>query len=145
MMKSAFYFISFLRYLHFCKKQVVSTLFLIYFGRHRLGHTIKANFMTIQFVDSDMLNFEFLSGTGYVTSFSTTFRAWYFKESISHAIFYQLTKFDSGCLYFLRYWPICALSVCIVIIYCAVCGVISFEINHSFLIKPFFYITVKSG
>ena len=29
---------------------------------------------------------------------------------------------------------------CIVIIYCPAYDVINFEINHSFLIKPFFYI-----
>ena len=34
--------------------------------------------------------------------------------------------------------------MCIVTIYCAACEVINFEINHSFLIEPFFYITEKS-
>ena len=33
----------------------------------------------------------------------------------------------------------------IVIIFCPVCDVINFEINHSFLIKAFFYITKMSG
>ena len=36
-------------------------------------------------------------------------------------------------------------NMCIVIIFCPVCDVINFEINHSFFIKPFFYITKKSG
>ena len=36
-------------------------------------------------------------------------------------------------------------NVCIVSICCPVCDVINFEINLSFLIKPFFYITKKSG
>ena len=36
-------------------------------------------------------------------------------------------------------------NVYIVIIYCPVCDVINFEINYSFLIKPFFYVTKNSG
>ena len=35
-------------------------------------------------------------------------------------------------------------NICIVIIWCPAYDVISFEINHNFLIKPFFYITKKS-
>ena len=35
-------------------------------------------------------------------------------------------------------------TMCIVIICCPVCDVINFKINHSFLVKPFFYITKKS-
>ena len=45
------------------------------------------------------------------------------------------------CLYFLRHW----VKMCIVIICCPVCDVINFEINHSFLIKLFFYINKKSA
>ena len=36
-------------------------------------------------------------------------------------------------------------DMCIVIICCPVCDVINFEINHGFLIKPFFYTAKKSG
>ena len=36
-------------------------------------------------------------------------------------------------------------NICIVIICCPVCDVIKVEINHSFLTKPFFYMTKKSG
>ena len=36
-------------------------------------------------------------------------------------------------------------NVCIAIIYCPVCDVKTLEINRSFLIKPFFCITKKSG
>ena len=36
-------------------------------------------------------------------------------------------------------------TMCIVITCCLACDVIDFGINHSFLIQPFFYITVKSG
>ena len=35
--------------------------------------------------------------------------------------------------------------MCIVTICCPASDVISFGINHNFLIKPFFYITKKSG
>ena len=35
-------------------------------------------------------------------------------------------------------------NMCIVIICCPVCEVINVEVNHSFLIKPFSYITKKS-
>ena len=36
-------------------------------------------------------------------------------------------------------------TICIVIICWPVCDVINFEINHSFLIQPFFYVTNSSG
>ena len=36
-------------------------------------------------------------------------------------------------------------DTCIVIICCPAFDAINFEIDHSFLIKPFFYITKKSG
>ena len=35
-------------------------------------------------------------------------------------------------------------SICIVIIYCPVCEVMNFEIIHSFIINPFFYVTKNS-
>ena len=38
-------------------EQVVSTLFLIYFGRPQLGHTINVNFTTFQAVDPKMSQF----------------------------------------------------------------------------------------
>ena len=45
----------------FCirSKPVVSTLVLIYFGRHLLGYTVKANCIIFEIVDPDMLNFDF--------------------------------------------------------------------------------------
>ena len=49
-----------------------------------------------------------------------------------------------GYLYFLSYIYIYMLNIYIVTICCLVCDVISFEINLSILIKPFFYITKKS-
>ena len=36
-------------------------------------------------------------------------------------------------------------NICIIIICCTVCEIISFEINLSFPIKPFSYVTRKSG
>ena len=49
----------------------------------------------------------------------------------------------SDCLYFLRYWTICVLFICVVV-YFPGCDVINLEINLIFLIKPFFYMTKKS-
>ena len=40
---------------------MVSTLILIYFGRPRLGNTIKPNFNTYQTVDTEMFNFDVLN------------------------------------------------------------------------------------
>ena len=36
-------------------------------------------------------------------------------------------------------------TMCLVIIFCPVCGVINFEIERRFLIKAFIYLTKKSG
>ena len=36
-------------------------------------------------------------------------------------------------------------NMCIAIIFCTVCDVKNFQIDYSFLIKPFFYITKMSG
>ena len=62
-----------------------------------------------------------------------------FNEHIFHVIFYWLTKF-----YCLIIFLMIMGNMCIVIICCAVCWVINFEINFSFLIKLFFYITKTS-
>ena len=62
-----------------------------------------------------------------------------FNEHISHVIFYWLTKF-----YCLIVFLMIMGNMCIVIICCAVCWVINFEINFSFLIKLFFYINKTS-
>ena len=80
------------------KKQVVSTLALICFGRPRLGQTMKSNFSNIwDFWSRDMLNFLCFT-KWFVTSFLSKFCAWFFKKNISHVIFYLLTKFH--CLVF---------------------------------------------
>lgn len=47
---------------------------------------------------------------------------------------------SSGCLFFLRHW-----IMCFVIISCLVCHVIDPEIDHNFLVKPFFKLTQNSG
>ena len=38
---------------------MVSNLVLTYFGRSRLGRTIKTNCITLQTIDRDMLSFDF--------------------------------------------------------------------------------------
>ena len=57
-------------------------------------------------------------------------------------------------LYFINWWNFIAWlpllleilgDMSIVTICCPICGVINFEINRSFFIKPSFYITKKSG
>ena len=48
---------------------------------------------------------------GFGNSFSATFWVWFFNKSFSHVIFCKLAKFDSDCLYFLRYWAICVLRL----------------------------------
>ena len=60
------------------------------------------------------------------------------KKNVSHVM---LTNhiFLSNSLYFLRSWAICILQL----IFFPGCDVINFEINLSFLIKPFSYITKK--
>ena len=40
---------------------MISTLILIYFGRPRLGNTIKPSFNTYQTVDTEMFNFDVLN------------------------------------------------------------------------------------
>ena len=78
---------------------------------------------------------------GSWTGFLTTFCVWFFKKNISHVTFFNWPNFFT--------WLSLLLEIlgymCIVIICCPVCDVIYFQINLSFLIKPFFYITKKSG
>ena len=56
-------------------------------------------------------------------------------------LFYLLTKFH--CLTAFTSWVLG--NMCIVITCCLVYDVMNFEINHTFLIKPFYCITRKSG
>ena len=75
------------------------------------------------------------------TSLPISFFAWFLKKTISHAMFYLLTKFH--CLTAFTSWVLG--NMCIVITFCLVYDVMNFEINHTFLIKPFYCITRKSG
>ena len=101
---------------------------------------IKTNFKTFQTVDPETCAILiFIKGSW--TGFLTTFCVWFFKKNISHVTFFNWPNFFT--------WLSLLLEIlgymCIVIICCPVCDVIYFQINLSFLIKPFFYITKKSG
>ena len=117
------------------KKQVVSTLALIYFGRPRLGQTMKSKFSNIWcFWSRDMLNFWCFT-KWFVTSFLSKF-----VHDFSRKIFFMLYSI---------YWPNFIVwfslfsevsgNMFIVNIFCSVCDAINFEINLSFLIELFSY------
>ena len=74
------------------------------------------------------------SGTSLPASFST----WFFEEKYFCYILLRDPILLPGCLYFVRYC-----SICVTVCYPG-CGVINFEVNHIFLIKPFFYMIKKS-
>ena len=116
-----------------------STLALIYFHKPRLGNAIKTNFIAFQTADPEICSI--LIFLKRVWEFSNPFCVWFFKRNISHVVFYEVPNFIV--------WLSLVLEIlgnrCIVIICCPVCDVINFEIHHSFLIKPLFYITKKSG
>ena len=116
---------------HIKWKQVVGFLVLIYFGRPRLGHTSKTNYNISGGWFKAVLNFLFFFVKRSGTSFSTTT---YYQEKY----FFMLYPI---------YWPNFTFwlpllleilgNICVVIIFCSVFDVINFEINLSFLIKPF--------
>ena len=107
------------------------------FGRHRLEYTIKTKFQTLSSEICSVLIF--LKGSG------TSFPA-HFVYDFSSKIFCMLSSIN---------WPrfivwFCLLleilrNICNAIICCPGCDVISFEINHSFLINLLFHINKKSG
>ena len=78
---------------------------------------------------------------GSGTWFSTTFCVRFFTEVISHFKFYQLIKFH----FLLPLLFEILDNIFIAIICCPVFNVINFEIDLSFHIRPFFYITKTSG
>ena len=65
------------------------------------------------------------------TSFPASFSVWFLEKNIFLAIFYKLTKFH--CLVTFTLWDLGIVIVC-----WPGCEVTNFEINHIFLIKPFF-------
>ena len=76
------------------------------------------------------------------TSLAASFSALFLKKNICHAMFYSLNKFHILIALTIEILD----NMCSAIICCPVCDVIKFAINHSFLIKPFFfYITKRSG
>ena len=120
------------------KNQVVRTIVFTYFGRPPLGHAIQTNFLTFQTVNPEIFS-TLIFIKEYGTSFSTTICLWFFKKNIAHVIFYYLKNFIVWLSLLLEILG----DMCIAILCCLVCDAINFEINHSFLIKPFFYITKK--
>ena len=119
---------------------MASTLVLIYFGRPLLGHAIKTNFIEFQIVDPEQYwILFFIRGSG--TTFSTTFCARFFKKLLSMLYYINWPNFIVWLPFLLEILD----NICIVIICSPVCDVINFEINHSFLIKPIFYIKKKLG
>ena len=113
---------------------MLDTSVLLYFGRPRLGHDIKTNFITFRTVDLEICSI-----------FS---RFW---DKLLHHTLCMLFQEK----YFLCYTPKFNAwlpllheildNICIAIIYCPVFDVIYFEINHSFHIKPFLNINKISG
>ena len=112
---------------------------ILYFGRSSLGHSIKPNFITFQAIDLGTFSI-FIFYNRFGTSFPPHFVYHFQEKCLSCYILLsdQISLSDS--FYFLRYW-----KKCIVIICCPLCDVINFEINLSFHIKLFFYITKESG
>ena len=78
-----------------------------------------------------MLNFDFLEKSLVVSS---THFAYDLKKN-RFLMLYSIKVSFSDCFYFLTYKAICALQLFV----SPSCDVIDFEINLTFLIKPFFY------
>ena len=97
-----------------------SSPYFQYVDRPRLGHTKKSNF---RLLIQRYAQFQFLR-EGFRTNFSTTFCVWFSRKCFS--CYVLLTD---HCL-------ISSSNMCVVIISFLACGVINFEINPSFLIKP---------
>ena len=76
----------FLKKLYIRWKQVVCTLVLIYFGRPRLGHTIKTNFI-LQTVDPEICSILILY-KGVWDQLLFHILCMILQENISHVIFY---------------------------------------------------------
>ena len=115
--------------------QMVSTLLLIYFGKPRLEHTIKTNFITFQTDDLEVcsiLIFYKSLGLASLPRFGCDFL---------RKIFLMLYSINWPS--FTVWLPLLLLEIlgnmCIAIICCPVCEATNFEINHNFLIKPVFF------
>ena len=120
---------------------MVSTLVSLCFGSSRLGHTMKTNCMKLDTVESrDMLDFWFFE-KAFGTSLSTTFVG-------------DFTRIKCYILYWSNYWSNFIVwlpllleisgNICLVFVYYSVCDVVNFEINLSFFVKLFSYMTKKN-
>ena len=115
----------------------MSTLTLIYFGRLRLGHTIKGNYETSDCWSRDMLNFYILRKSLVLVSPP------HFLQDISGYIScYILLTDQIYCLTAFSSWEIWQYVLCNGLF--LICVVINFEIYLSFLIKSFSYMIKKS-
>ena len=75
-------------FLFFKKTKVVSTLFLTYFGRTEIEHTIKTNFITFKTVLIQRYFQFWFFIKEYGTNFPTTFCVRFFEKNIVNFIFY---------------------------------------------------------
>ena len=121
------------------QKRVVSTLFLTYFSKCRLGNTIKTNFITFYLMIQRYAQFWFFT-KGYGTSFFTTLLSRFFKKNVSYMYSINWPNFVAWLHLLLDILD----NICI-LIFSPLCDILNFENSLSLLIKPFFYITKKPG
>ena len=109
------------------KNQVVSTLFLIHFGRPRVWHIIKTKWSEI----CSILSLGLASRPHFLYNFSRKIFLMLHSIYWPHFIVWLFLLFEILGI------------MCIEIICCRVCDVINFEITLSFLIKSFSYMIQK--
>ena len=119
---------------------MLSALVLICFGRPRLGHTIKTNFITFQTVDPEIFSILILILKGLGLAPPSCFVYDFLRQIL--LMLYSI-NWPNFILWLSLRLEILG-NMCIVIICCPVCDVIHFRNSNSFLIKLFFYITKKS-
>ena len=116
---------------------MVSTLVSLCFGSSRPGHTMKTKCMKLDTVESrDMLDFWFFKKE-FGTSLSTTFCGWLYKKKMCYILYWSN---------FVLWLPLLleiSGNICLVFVYYPVCDVVNFEINLSFFVKLFSYMTKK--
>ena len=116
-------------------------MFLLYVKAKVYQNILKLGYWTPAFtLCKDFL----ITKKSSVISIPNSFAAWFLKKKkklFSHYIL--LTDQTSLPDVFISCDLEVLVNMCIVIICCPVCDLIGFEINHSFLIKPIFYITKK--
>ena len=121
---------------------MVSTLVSLCFGSSRLGHTVKTNCIKLNTVESrDMLDFWFFKKE-FGTRLSTTFCGWLYKKKICYILYWS--NYWSNFIVWLLLLLEISGNICLVFVYYPVCDVVNFEINLSFFVKLFSYITKKT-